>query len=136
MDLQMPEMDGFETSREIRARFGSQPFIVAVTANALPSDKQACLDAGMDNHVGKPLDLERLVQTILQGKAAQSVVDGPQTHGAPQSRRRVAPAEQRPGRCFEPLPKTFCGLENERWRNWFLGKPWGKRADSGGRFTL
>ena len=70
MDLQMPEMDGFETTRRIRARYGSGPFIVAVTANALPSDRDACLEAGMDNHVGKPLELERLVKTILQGKPA------------------------------------------------------------------
>jgi CheY-like chemotaxis protein len=70
MDLQMPGMDGFETTRRIRARFGDAPFIVALTANALPADRDACLEAGMNNHVGKPLELERLVQTILGGKDA------------------------------------------------------------------
>ncbi len=70
MDLQMPGMDGFETTRRIRGRFGDEPFIVALTANALPADRDACLEAGMNNHVGKPLELERLVQTILGGKDA------------------------------------------------------------------
>jgi PAS domain S-box-containing protein len=70
MDLQMPGMDGFETTRRIRRRFGDEPFIVALTANALPADRDACLEAGMNNHVGKPLELERLVQTILGGKDA------------------------------------------------------------------
>lgn len=77
MDLQMPDMDGFETTRKIRARFGDAPFIVAVTANALPSDREACLRARMNNHIGKPLDLERVVQTILAGKGALPLTPDP-----------------------------------------------------------
>ena len=75
MDLQMPEMDGFEATRRIRAQHGDQPFIVAVTANATPGDREACLEAGMDSHVGKPLHLETLVDTIRSGKVRRT--DGP-----------------------------------------------------------
>lgn len=67
MDLQMPEMDGFTASRLIRQELSltSLP-IIAMTANAMPSDRQACLDAGMDDHVGKPFDLPDLAASILR----------------------------------------------------------------------
>ena len=67
MDLQMPEMDGFTASRKIRQELAltSLP-IIAMTANAMPSDRQACLEAGMDDHVGKPFELPELVASILQ----------------------------------------------------------------------
>lgn len=73
MDLQMPVMDGFEATRAIRAlpSGGSIP-IVAMTANAMASDRQACIDAGMNEHVGKPFDLDRLVALLHQFTAGSS----------------------------------------------------------------
>lgn len=66
MDIQMPVLDGYGATAEIRRhpRFKSLP-IIAMTANALASDKVACLAAGMNDHIGKPIDLDTLVQTIL-----------------------------------------------------------------------
>ncbi len=65
MDLQMPEMDGFEATRAIRTELGLQALpIIAMTANAMASDRQACLDAGMNDHVGKPFQIDQLVATI------------------------------------------------------------------------
>jgi CheY-like chemotaxis protein len=66
MDIQMPDIDGLEATRRIRSnpRFAALP-IVAMTANASNTDREACLAAGMNDHVGKPIDLEQLVVTLL-----------------------------------------------------------------------
>ena len=61
MDVQMPELDGLEATRRIRAdRNLHQPFIVAVTANATVQDRQLCFAAGMDDYIRKPFQLEDL----------------------------------------------------------------------------
>jgi CheY-like chemotaxis protein len=62
MDMQMPIMDGITATKEIRAaeRSGKRTPIVALTANVLPGELERCLDAGMDDFLGKPLDVERL----------------------------------------------------------------------------
>jgi PAS domain S-box-containing protein len=65
MDLQMPVMDGFTATRLIRQDLGQATLpIVAMTANAMASDREACLAAGMNDHVGKPFDLDRLVRLL------------------------------------------------------------------------
>jgi signal transduction histidine kinase/CheY-like chemotaxis protein len=68
MDCQMPEMDGFEATRAIRrlANGASTVPIVALTASALPSDREACLAAGMNAHLTKPIDHERLADALSQ----------------------------------------------------------------------
>jgi signal transduction histidine kinase/CheY-like chemotaxis protein/ligand-binding sensor domain-containing protein len=65
MDIQMPEMDGFEATRSIRKLDINQPIIVAMTANALAEDRDICLSHGMDNYISKPMKLDDLV-TILK----------------------------------------------------------------------
>jgi CheY-like chemotaxis protein len=67
MDLHMPEMDGMEASRQIRAweNGDSHTFIVALTASYLPEIGQALFDAGMDNYISKPLDVAQ-VQRLLK----------------------------------------------------------------------
>ncbi len=65
MDLQMPVMDGFTATRRIRQDLGRLTLpIVAMTANAMASDREACLAAGMNEHVGKPFDLDHLVEVL------------------------------------------------------------------------
>jgi len=75
MDVQMPEMDGLEATRRLREdpRFASLP-IIAMTANVLKSDRDACLEAGMSDHLAKPLDVEKLVATLLNatGRAPEA----------------------------------------------------------------
>jgi CheY-like chemotaxis protein/HPt (histidine-containing phosphotransfer) domain-containing protein len=74
MDIQMPEMDGYQATRAIQSRLGMRtPPIVAMTANALASDRIAALEAGMVDHVGKPFDLGQLVAVILQHARPGSV---------------------------------------------------------------
>ncbi|MEJ7767734.1 MAG: response regulator [Chitinophagaceae bacterium] len=75
MDIQMPEMDGLEATRYIRANSHEQPLIVAMTANALTEDKEACMEAGMDNFLSKPMKLEELVN-LLKGLFAVNVETG------------------------------------------------------------
>ena len=65
MDVQMPELDGIEASRQIRALPGlSRVPIIAMTANAFAEDRAACLAAGMNDHVAKPVVAEQLFATL------------------------------------------------------------------------
>jgi CheY-like chemotaxis protein len=65
MDIQKPEMDGFEATRQIIANWGSQrPLIIAMTANALRSDEEQCLAAGMDDYISKPLTISQVKEGI------------------------------------------------------------------------
>ncbi|MCC9076684.1 response regulator [Litorilinea aerophila] len=86
MDCQMPEMDGFEATRAIRAAEHGRrkPIpIVAMTANAMESDRQACLAAGMDDFLAKPVRLEDL-KALLERWLAQSVEgEPPPVNGLP-----------------------------------------------------
>jgi CheY-like chemotaxis protein len=66
MDMQMPEMDGLHATRAVRLLpEGAHLPIIAMTAAAMDEDKQACLAAGMDAHVSKPIDPKELVRTLL-----------------------------------------------------------------------
>ncbi|MDP5035892.1 MAG: response regulator, partial [Alishewanella sp.] len=66
MDVQMPVVDGLEATRQIRAdaRFVKLP-IIAMTANVYASDKEDCINAGMNGHLAKPFDLDKVIETIL-----------------------------------------------------------------------
>jgi PAS domain S-box-containing protein len=67
MDMQMPKLDGLEATRRIRALpAGAHLPIVAMTANAFGEDRDACLAAGMDDHVAKPVDPRQLYATLLR----------------------------------------------------------------------
>ena len=72
MDVQMPEMDGLEATRQIRARWpnAEQPRIIAMTANAMQGDREICLEAGMDDYVSKPIRVEELIQALARCQPA------------------------------------------------------------------
>jgi CheY-like chemotaxis protein len=71
MDVQMPEMDGLEASRQINARWQAKdrPRIIAMTANAMQGDRDMCLAAGMDDYLTKPIRVELLVEALNQASA-------------------------------------------------------------------
>jgi CheY-like chemotaxis protein len=76
MDCQMPELDGYETTRRIRAEQRVHvPRIIAMTANAIRGEEERCLDAGMDDYLSKPVRIDDLRTTLerwLPASARQS----------------------------------------------------------------
>jgi CheY-like chemotaxis protein/HPt (histidine-containing phosphotransfer) domain-containing protein len=71
MDVQMPELDGLDATRRIRERWKAEarPYVVAMTANAMPEDREACRAAGMDDYVAKPIRAEELVAALSRVQA-------------------------------------------------------------------
>ena len=74
MDLQMPVLDGFEATRRIRKlEKGQEIPIIAMTASAMQDDKQACIEAGMNDHIPKPINARLMIQTLLQWLTPQAI---------------------------------------------------------------
>jgi CheY-like chemotaxis protein len=74
MDMQMPEMDGLEATRAIRAGDGPNKatWIIALTANAMQSDQDACQAAGMNDFLSKPFNREGLAAALNRGLSAST----------------------------------------------------------------
>ncbi len=80
MDMQMPDLDGLAATRAIRAQWTDdrkRPYIIAMTANALDSDRQACLAAGMDDYLSKPVRVVSLAHVLERSQAQDLEVDLP-----------------------------------------------------------
>jgi HPt (histidine-containing phosphotransfer) domain-containing protein len=74
MDVQMPELDGLDATRRICERWPEErrPHIIAMTANALPEDREACFAAGMNDYVAKPIRAEELVAALKRAKPLEN----------------------------------------------------------------
>ena len=97
MDVQMPQMDGLEATQCLRAELPAarQPYIIALTANAMKGDRERCLDAGMDDYLSKPVKLDALREVLTRSHA---VSGGATPDVSPVSRSRpstAAPRRQR-----------------------------------------
>jgi len=97
MDVQMPEMDGFQATREIAARWPAErPYIVAMTANAMAGDRERCVEVGMDDYIAKPVRIEDLAAALLRCIARRSgpaAVQATAIEPPPQPRAAAVPAE-------------------------------------------
>jgi GAF domain-containing protein/CheY-like chemotaxis protein len=90
MDVQMPELDGLGATREIRARWPDRPlWIIAMTANAMAGDREACLAAGMNDYVSKPIRPAELAAALERAPAAVAAGDGNGGRRRPKRRARA-----------------------------------------------
>ncbi len=64
MDVQMPQMDGLEATATVRQQSYAQPFIIAMTANAMSEDRDICINAGMDDYLAKPMKMDELITAL------------------------------------------------------------------------
>jgi len=76
MDCQMPEMDGYEATRQIRLRSSRHIPIIGLTAGAMSDDRQACLDAGMDGYLSKPYRANQLLEIVARWASVPSGSSG------------------------------------------------------------
>jgi two-component system, sensor histidine kinase and response regulator len=114
MDMQMPVMDGLAATRRMRATAGLGWLpIVAMTANAMESDRQRCLEAGMNDVVVKPIDPEALWDTLLRWVRQDEALPTRQPEG-----RAVGPAAPPAG-----LPRGVPGLDTALGLRRMAGKP-------------
>ncbi len=112
MDCQMPELDGFEATIQIR-RFEKQnglrpTAIVALTANAIKGDGERCLASGMDFYLTKPVDPQKLIETI-RGIEASAIVAAPQCE--PASLTVANAAQDAPINCAELLERCMGNVQ-------------------------
>jgi signal transduction histidine kinase/CheY-like chemotaxis protein/HPt (histidine-containing phosphotransfer) domain-containing protein len=99
MDMQMPEMDGLAATRRICEEWAKdrRPRIIAMTANAMQGDREACLEAGMDDYVSKPIRVEALIQALRKCQAKNSglpILDF--GLGSTRSTREITEADEQP----------------------------------------
>jgi signal transduction histidine kinase/DNA-binding response OmpR family regulator/HPt (histidine-containing phosphotransfer) domain-containing protein len=92
MDMQMPVMDGLTATRAIRqnSKFKDLP-IIAMTANVMAGDREKCLEAGMNDHLAKPIDPDKLFKALLRWMPVRTAA--PNGEAAPDVRAQKAPAE-------------------------------------------
>jgi CheY-like chemotaxis protein len=78
LDVQMPQLDGIEVARRIHERWPERrdrPWMIAITANAMQGDREACLAAGMDDYISKPIKSSELATAFERAKLALARVE-------------------------------------------------------------
>jgi CheY-like chemotaxis protein len=84
MDVQMPEMDGFETTARIRQQeqqTGAHIPIIAMTAHAMEGDRERCMESGMDDYVSKPIQRDKLFKLLMNLAPPGKTVGGALANG-------------------------------------------------------
>ena len=110
MDMQMPVLDGLQATHAIRNRLQLRELpIVAMTANAMASDREACLAAGMNDHVGKPFELQHLVRTLLRWAGHAVKPYDPDAEPAPPPADEALP----PAQDAQGVPKNIADSDRQ-----------------------
>ncbi|MCK5639305.1 MAG: response regulator, partial [Gammaproteobacteria bacterium] len=92
MDIQMPEMDGLEATRHIRNDLAQTELpIIAMTASVMQSDQDACIEAGMNDVVGKPVDVDQLFSALAKWMTTNTKVSDAATSPAPKTPPEILP---------------------------------------------
>ncbi|MEN9452875.1 MAG: hypothetical protein RLZZ369_1934, partial [Pseudomonadota bacterium] len=92
MDVQMPVMDGMTATRKLQVMAPQLP-VIALTAHALPDERQRCFDAGMVSHLTKPIDPEQMVRVVLDKARIRATQDRPKSlNPAPDAAQSMTPA--------------------------------------------
>ncbi len=115
MDLQMPEMDGFEATQIIRSKAAYKALpILAMTANAMTEDREKCLAVGMNDHIAKPIDPDALFKTLLKWISPKERKALPNTVAKASERSEIQHEE-------ETFPETLDGINIEQGLKYLAG---------------
>jgi HPt (histidine-containing phosphotransfer) domain-containing protein len=96
MDMQMPEIDGLEATRRLRAELpeARQPYVIAMTANAMQDDRDLCLAAGMNDYVSKPVRVSELIAALSRGRPLRASEGAPAVHRSYAAETREGTAQR------------------------------------------
>lgn len=114
LDMAMPVLNGYQAAQRMRAD-GYQGPIIALTAHVLPGEREKCLAAGCDDHMGKPVDRNRLVTTLARHLARR------RSESAPQPTGPAAPQEPPPPKPAKSLLESLPEAERVRLLKDFVG---------------
>ncbi|MCC6148579.1 MAG: response regulator [Anaerolineaceae bacterium] len=114
LDVQMPEMDGLETARQICTEWqgAARPYLIAMTANAMQGDRERCMEAGMDDYISKPVRTSELVRVLTKPDLRKEPVS-PSRSGEPRSSKPPGRGKRAAASTLVIDPETLARLRED-----------------------